>query len=61
MNEKQMKSLQPGDVIKHKLGNTQFVVMANYGDRVTAVRTVDMTNPSEWEIISKVTQRKLEF
>jgi hypothetical protein len=26
-------------------------VTGNYGDRVTAVRTVEMTNPDEWDLV----------
>lgn len=41
--------LQRGTIIKHVLDQRPFVVTANYGDRVTAVATVDVTNMSEWQ------------
>lgn len=46
-----MKKLRNGDLVKHRLGPEVFVVTGNYGERVTAVRTVDITNPGEWEHI----------
>lgn len=49
MTPKQHKSLRPGDLIRHKSGNESYVVTANDGTRVTAVRTVDVTNPAEWD------------
>lgn len=32
-------------------------ITGNYGDRATAIRTVDLTNPSEWKLISKAHQQ----
>lgn len=52
MTEHQMRKLQVGDLVRDKLRGMTFVVTGNYGDRVTAVRTVDMTNPDEWELVS---------
>ena len=52
MTENQMRKLQVGDLVRGKLSGMMFVVTGNYGDRVTAVKTVDMTNPEEWEIVS---------
>lgn len=43
-----ISDLQPGDLIRHKAGDRALVVTANYGSRVTAVCTFDVTNPSEW-------------
>ena len=45
-----IQSLSPGDYIKHKGSHNIYVVTGNYGDHVTAVRTVDVTNPSEWQV-----------
>ena len=45
--------LQPGDIVRHKLHVHSFVVSANYGDRATAVQTVDITNCCEWEVLRK--------
>ncbi len=51
MTKKEFKNLKRGDIVKHVFVNLSCVVLTNYGDRVTAVRNVDMTNPSEWEIV----------
>lgn len=43
--------LEAGDIVKHKGDGPAYIVTANYGDRVTAVRTVDLTNAIEWEVL----------
>ena len=61
MNEMDFLTLNTGDIVKHKLSGDTFedwkknsyVVTANYGGRITAVRTVDITNPGEWDLIAK--------
>ena len=56
--KEQMKSLERGDIVKH-IGNSQtFVVTGNYGGRVTAVATVDITNLTEWELVLKSRDEK---
>jgi len=54
MTTKEFDSLSDGDKIKHKMFSGVWTVMANYGDRVTLVRTADATNADEWELVSKV-------
>jgi len=50
--------LQPGDVIRHKgRKSAVYIVHGNYGGRVTAVRTVDVTNIEEWELRCKCEQQ----
>ena len=52
MSPKQFKELKHGDIIRHKQpASVPFTVHANYGDRVTAVRTMDATNPAEWDLV----------
>jgi hypothetical protein len=58
MRRKDFQSLQPGDLVRGLVSGQVFVVTGNYGTHVTAVRTVDLTNPSEWDI---VTRQPLEF
>ena len=41
-----------GDIVIHMTGET-YLVTGNYGEHVTAVRTVEMTNPLEWKVLSK--------
>jgi hypothetical protein len=46
--------LSVGDVVRHCADkDTTYVVTANYGGRVTAVRSVDITNPEEWEYLGE--------
>jgi len=45
--------LERGDIVKNQSNDKTYVVTANYGERVTAVATVDMTNPDEWELVLK--------
>lgn len=51
INLENIKNLQAGSIVRHKNGSVSYVVTANYGNRATAVRTIDITNPSEWEIL----------
>lgn len=52
MTQEELQRLQPGDIVAN-LGHpsTLYIVTANYGDRVTAVKTVDITNPSGWSLL----------
>lgn len=43
-----LSQLPRGTIVKHVHGERTFVVIANYGDRVTAVANVDITHPPEW-------------
>lgn len=60
MDEDQFQGLKRGDIIRGKYSNRSFVVMGHYGSHVTAVATVDMTNPAEWDIILKSNYNKEE-
>jgi len=51
MDENEFKKIKPGDVIKNTLSGDRYRVHSNYGDRIAAVRTVDITNPSEWDLV----------
>lgn len=53
MTEEEFQMLQTGDIVRPMSGPHSYVVTGNYGGRVTAVRTVDMTNPPEWALIRK--------
>jgi hypothetical protein len=55
MRKEELKALCHGDIVRHKsLGSAPYTVLANYGDRVVAVRAVDLTNPIEWDQIDQV-------
>lgn len=51
INELDLKSCPPGTLVRSKLTGTVYIVTANYGGRLTAVKTVDVMNPSEWETL----------
>lgn len=54
-----LSDLKTGDIIRHiskTLGHEALVVTANYGAHVTAVRTQDVTNPSEWMVLRRSTK-----
>jgi len=43
--------LSLGSRVRSLYDNRIFTVTGNYGSRATATATVDITNPSEWEIV----------
>jgi hypothetical protein len=54
MNKKEMTALQPGTIIQHKTKNEWcFIVSQNFGDRITAVRSIEITDPTEWLEVQK--------
>lgn len=55
MTKTNFNNLNRGDQVKHKGDGNYYIVTANYGDRITAVKTVDLTNPSEWDLVCKAT------
>lgn len=61
MTRQDFKALKRGDLVRHKHENRTFVVTANYGDRVTAVSSVDLTNPPEWDQVDPVGARSESF
>ena len=50
MTNEQFKSLRRGDVIRGLCSGTAFVVDAHYGDFVIAMKSMHVSNPSEWEL-----------
>lgn len=52
MTNEEFRSLKPGDLVRHKGGSSAAIVHGNYGSHVTAARTFDLTNPSEWDRVS---------
>lgn len=53
MTQIEFVNLGRGDIIKSKFNDKTFIIDANYGNRITAVKTVDLTNPIEWDLIMK--------
>ncbi|HLO91555.1 MAG TPA: hypothetical protein VK172_10365 [Lentimicrobium sp.] len=48
-----LSELERGDVICNLGSGNSYVVDANYGDTVTAVDTVQVSNPIEWVVMRK--------
>lgn len=46
------KTLERGQIIKHKDSYTRYMVQDNFGTRATAVKTVDVTHESEWVVLT---------
>lgn len=61
MEAKDLRALSPGDVIKSNVDDEVFVVTGNYGGRVTAVMTVDVTNPDEWRLVGHKKDREISL
>lgn len=49
-----INELQTGDIVRGKRSHQTFTVVANFGDRATAVKVADITNPGEWEVYREV-------
>lgn len=56
----EMRRLKVGDLVRHPFLEHAYVVTANLGNRITAVRTVDVTNPAEWEAVTKPRIRRVK-
>lgn len=52
INLNHISDLNRGDEIRHKgQSKSRYIVTGNYGGRVTAVSSVDVTNEIEWEVL----------
>ncbi len=47
----QLVDIEEPSIIRHKVTKEVWIVTANYGDRLTAVRTMDVRNKAEWEVL----------
>lgn len=56
-----LKNLQAGDIIQSRTYGLSYIVVANYGNHVTAIRTADITNPDEWVLVKKSTQQSVQL
>jgi hypothetical protein len=54
MTKRELQALRPGDCIQSELTKLNYIVTGHYKDRVTAVQSVDVTNPVEWRVVYKV-------
>ena len=46
------KNLRIGSIIRHKGSSKGYIITNDFGDRFTAVRTVEVSNPIEWDEIN---------
>jgi len=58
MSDEEFNELAQGDIVKHVSQPGIWVVSANYGGRVTLIRTADATNPIEWELFLRATYHR---
>ena len=49
---KKVSELHLGSIVKHKDSNASYLITECYGDRATGVRTIDITNTDEWEVLN---------
>ena len=55
MTKNEFERLQPGQLIQHKKDNKwAFIVHQNFGERLTAVRTIEVHVPENWDVVTKV-------
>lgn len=57
MNTSELSNLQIGDIVQSKPYGLGYIVVDNLGNRVIAIREVEMTNPIEWSLIQKNAQQ----
>jgi len=53
MTREELSALNPGDIVRHVNDAEAYIVVANYGSHVTAIRATELTNPPEWDLIFK--------
>lgn len=46
-----IRELDSGDIVRHRGSGTVYVVTANNGHSATAVKTIDISNAPEWEVL----------
>lgn len=57
MTQAELDQLDRGDIITHATGNS-YIVIQRRGKQVTAIREIDVSNPSEWELFSRNPRRR---
>jgi hypothetical protein len=59
MTKKQMERLYTGDIICHKdKPELAFIVSANFGERIIAVRTIEIRDPNDWVLLPALKTKK---
>jgi hypothetical protein len=57
VNKTEFSQLQEGDIVQEKSSGLAYVVVANYGDRVLVVRSMELSNPDEWWLVRKAVEQ----
>lgn len=61
MTKKEFEQLQSGQIIQSKKDpKWTFIVHQNFSDHLIAVRTIEVRDPEEWEVV-EVKQEKVPF
>jgi len=61
VTKNEFERLQPGQIIQNKKDNKwSFIVHQNFGERLTAVRTIEVRDPENWDIVTKIQMEKPE-
>ena len=61
MTKNEFEKLRPGQIIQHKKNNEWvFIVHQNFGERLTAVRTIEVNDPESWETVTEVKVKETE-
>lgn len=61
MNISELSNLQSGDILQSRPYGLGYIVVDNLGDRVIAIREVEITNPIEWSLIQKNAQQSVRW
>jgi hypothetical protein len=57
MTNEEFKHLREGDIVRAKASGISYVICVNYGRHVSAVRTIDITNPEDFDVIEKAAKK----
>jgi len=58
MTKKDFEKLHTGDILQHKKKpELAFIVSAVFLDRITAVRTIEIRDPKEWQKVETVNDK----
>jgi hypothetical protein len=50
VTEDELRKLKPGDLIQN-LGSGNIYIVIDVRDRIIAIRTIDITNLDEWDVV----------
>ncbi len=51
-----IKDLCEGDVVRHEGTMVSYLVHGVYGNRASAIRNADITNPIEWRVLREISE-----